>query len=126
MAFLAGDAEAVVAVINSLFSGIAYDLNFEKTEKFYHAVLYIAFRYLGVFMQSEVKTSDGRIDAVVETPDSVWVMEFKLDKSAKEALTQIQQKGYSTPYRASGKTIIEMGINFSSETKRVSEWEIAK
>lgn len=124
MAFLAGDAEAVVSVINSLFSGIGYDLNFEKTEKFYHAVLYITFRYLGVFIQSEVKTSDGRIDAVVETPDSVWVMEFKLDKSAKEALTQIQDKGYAAPYRASGKTIIEMGINFSSETKRVSEWEV--
>lgn len=124
MAFLSGNAEEVVAVINSLFSGISYDLNFEKTEKFYHAVLYIAFRYLGIFMQSEVKTSDGRIDAVVETPDSVWILEFKLDKSAEGALKQIQEKDYTAPYRASGKKIIAMGISFSSQTKRVSDWKI--
>jgi len=83
-------------------------------------------QYLGQFIEAEVHTSDGRIDAVVQTDTQVYVLEFKLDESAEAAIAQIQQKGYTDKYQNLGKQIIGLGINFSSASKNVSDWKIAE
>lgn len=123
-AFRANDAKKIVATINALFASMPYDLVFEKTEKYYQAIIYLAFKLLGQFVQSEVKTSDGRMDAVVETDDSIWILEFKLDQTAEIALRQIIEKDYAAPFKSSGKKIHQLGINFSSTTKKVDGWEV--
>ena len=76
------------------------------------------------FTLSERRTSNGRIDCVIETPHYIYIMEFKLNGSAKEAMQQIKDKDYAAPYRAKGKQIICLGINFSSEKGTVDEYEI--
>ncbi|MBO7164990.1 MAG: PD-(D/E)XK nuclease domain-containing protein, partial [Muribaculaceae bacterium] len=66
----------------------------------------------------------GRIDMVLETSDYVYVMEFKLNGSAEEALQQINDKGYALPFLSSGKKVFKIGINFSTETKSIDRWAI--
>jgi hypothetical protein len=122
-AFESNDPKKIIITINALFASMPYDLIFDKTEKYYHAILYLAFKLIGTQIQSEVKTSDGRIDAVVETDTDIWILEFKLDKSASEAMTQIKSKAYADAFKSSNKPIHAMGVNFSSVTKKVDEWE---
>ncbi len=81
------------------------------------------FRYLGFFIQSEVHTSDGRCDAAVQTPSHIYLLEFKLDQSAAEALRQIREKEYAEKFRLEQKNIVAVGINFNTEKQAVSEWE---
>ncbi len=72
---------------------------------------------LGVYVQSEVHTARGRCDALVQTEKYTYAFEFKLDKSAQEALAQIETKGYLLPYAQSGKTRVGVGINFFDTAK---------
>lgn len=122
-AFFANDLAKVVSIINAMLKDVPSLLLDGKQEHFYHALVHLHFRYLGFFIQSEVHTSDGRMDAVVHTPTHIYLLEFKIDQSAQEALAQIFQKAYADRFRADGKTIVGMGINFDTEKHRVSDWD---
>lgn len=118
------DMAEVVAIINAAFGEIPGELWKGKTEHFYHAVIHLMFSLLGTYIQSEVSSAGGRCDARVQTGDQIYVFEFKLDKSAAEALQQIKDKGYLAPYADSPKEKIAVGLNFSSELHKVAEWEM--
>ena len=124
-AFLHNDIEKVAKVINSLLKGIPSHLLAEQDEHFYHALVHLHFRYLGFFIQSEVHTSDGRMDAVVETPMHIYVLEFKLNQSAKAALKQIRDKGYADKYAADGRKVVAVGMNFDTKKRALTEWEVS-
>ncbi len=113
------DLEEAMEVINAIFSTIPYDHWQNDNEGFYHALVHLTFVLLGAYVQCEVHTSKGRCDALVHTADYIYAFEFKLDKSAKVALQQIETKGYLTPYLASPKTKIAVGVSFSSKLKKV-------
>ena len=68
----------------------------------------------------------GRIDAIVELDEGIFLFEFKLDKSAAEALAQIRAKDYYRRYLNQDKLLTLVGVNFSQESRQVTEWEIAK
>lgn len=121
-AFFANDIARVVTVINSMLKGVPSHLLDEKGEHFYHALVHLHFRYLGLFIQSEVHTSDGRMDAVVQTPTHIYLLEFKIDQSAEAALSQIRRKDYADALRLENKPVIGIGINFDSVKKAVSDW----
>ena len=63
------------------------------------------------------------MDCIVETSDYVYVFEFKLDGTAKDALRQIEEKGYTRPYENDSRQLYRIGVGFSSETGTVEEWE---
>jgi hypothetical protein len=65
------------------------------------------------------------MDILIQTKDFVYILELKIDKSADEALQQIEAKQYAKPFEGDGRTIYKIGINFSSETRRMTEWKIA-
>ncbi|MFN5238327.1 MAG: AAA family ATPase, partial [Bacteroidota bacterium] len=88
-AFMADDIDGVMRALQSIFSRIPYQLHDKHPEKFYHAAIHLLFTYMGLRVRSEVCTSDGRVDSMVETPTRFYILEFKLDKSAGEALEQI-------------------------------------
>ena len=67
-------------------------------------------------------TSDGRIDSLVETDTHIYILEYKLDPSAKVALEQIKQKRYYQAYWNVGKPVLGAGVNFSSESKNIQDW----
>ena len=73
---------------------------------------------------AEKHFSNGRIDCVIETPLYIYIIEFKLNGSVKEALRQIQDKDYATQYMAKGKKVVCLGVNFSSETGTIEGYEV--
>jgi hypothetical protein len=124
-AFLKNDPEQVVAIINAMLKSIPSLLLSNQGEYFYHALVHLHFRYLGFFIQSEVHTSDGRMDAVVHTPNTIFILEFKVNQSADAALAQIKTKQYAAAFATENKKIVQLGINFDTEKHGVSEWKIA-
>ena len=97
----------------------------KDVELHYQNVLFIVFRLAGLYTQVEYHTSDGRIDLVMQTKDYVYVMEFKLDGSAEEAITQIRDKRYALPFASGTRKVYEIGVNFSSRTRNIEKWVIS-
>lgn len=120
-AFYENNLDKVISIINTLFKTIPSQIFLAKKEAFYHAIIHLVFTYLGQYIESEVNTSDGRIDAVVQTPSHIYIIEFKLDKSAQEAIAQIKEKGYADRFQNAKKAIVLLGINFSGENKAVAD-----
>ena len=79
---------------------------------------------MGYHTIAEYRTARGRIDMVVKTDDYTYVFEFKFDKSAQEALQQIDTKEYMIPFTADGRQIVKIGVNFSKETRNIEGWEV--
>ena len=82
------------------------------------------FSFLNIYIRTEVKSAIGRADAVMHMPDTIYVFELKVDKSADEALEQIDSKGYMLPYHADGKRLVKVGISFDSKQRTIAEWKI--
>ncbi|MCO6487240.1 MAG: ATP-binding protein [Phaeodactylibacter sp.] len=118
------DIDAVVTIINAAFAEIPGELWKGEMEHFYHAVTHLMFSLLGTYIQSEVRSAKGRCDALVQTDDHICAFEFKLDKSAEESLAQIREKGYLAPYANSPKEKIAVGVNFSSEERKITDWRV--
>jgi hypothetical protein len=123
-----GQVEKLQSLFDSLFKSIPYELWQKQNEHYYHAIIHLTFRLLGIYIESQVHSSDGRLDALVQTKDYVYCFEFKLNGSAEVALQQIKDKGYLMPYLHSNKTCIGIGLNFSKELKKVEKlvWEEIK
>ncbi len=118
-----GKIESCLERIKSFFASIPYDLD-NKTEKHYHTIFYILFTLMGQFIESEVKTSIGRADAVVKTSDAIYVFEFKTDGTPENALSQINSKNYSIPYKIDNRKLVKVGVKFDTETRTLGAWKI--
>ena len=75
-------------------------------------------------MRTEDYTSAGRIDALVETEDTIYLFEFKLNGTAEDALKQIGEKGDAIPYQSGTKRIVKVGVNFDKELRTIERWLI--
>ncbi len=117
--------DAFFAAVTAIFASIPYDIQTKRDAAYYHTIFYLMIAASGSAAQSSVLTSRGRIDMLVTFPDKAYILEFKCNQSADVAIQQIRDKGYAEPYRASGKKLILLGINFSSETRNVQEWSVA-
>jgi Predicted AAA-ATPase/PD-(D/E)XK nuclease superfamily len=113
------DLPAFIAKIEATFARIPYHLFIEK-EAFYHSILLILMLTTGFQMRAEEASSGGRSDLVIETPDRIFIFEFKLNQTANDALIQIKVNGYANPYLVSGKKITLVGINFSD--RKLENW----
>ena len=78
---------------------------------------------MGIRVHSEVCTSEGRADSMVETDTHVYILEYKLDKSPREALEQIHRTRYYRSAWERGKPVSAIGVQFSSRTRNVEAWE---
>ena len=116
-----GDYDAFLTRLRSFYADIPYEMQ-RDLEVHYQNVLFIVFRLLGFHAGVEYRTSNGRVDLVVKTDKYIYVMEFKLDGTAEEAMRQINDKGYAEPFKADGRQVVKLGINFSRETKTIDKW----
>jgi len=115
------DLPRFITILNAAFAGIPYTL-FLPEEAYYHSILYLFLKLLGFAILAEPLTSQGRIDALLELPDKIYILEFKMS-SAQVALDQIKNRHYDQPYRASGKKIILVGIAFDKEKRTIGDWK---
>ena len=120
-----GDVESFMNRFSAFLSGNSYEIQGDL-EVYFQNTMSVMFRMIGLDVKTEYQTSDGRIDIVIETDRYVYIIELKRDQSPEIALQQIEAKGYDKPFLASGKQIIKLGINFSSETRSIDGWKMAK
>ena len=118
-----GRVEAFMKRLESMFAGIGYDMKFDEERNVQNAFL-ILFSLIGLNVDAEVRTSDGRIDILVRTNDYVYIMELKYDGTPEEALEQIERKEYALPWAVDSRNVIEIGINYSSEKRRIDGWKV--
>ena len=120
---MAGKVDDFFDRLKTMFADILYELARDR-EVHYQNILYIIFKLMGFYVQVEYHTSRGRIDLVLQTQDYVYVMEFKLNGSADEALAQIREKGYDAPFAKDSRTIYRIGVNFSDELRNIQEVKV--
>ena len=126
-AFTAGDAlyehdlPKFLNALKSFFMDIPYDLTDRQNEQMWQTICYVVLRSIGINVNGEVKTHDGRMDMVVELPNDIYIVEFKLDRPASEAMEQIKGRDYAGKYALSGKRITLIGISFSAEKRTIVE-----
>ncbi|MCD8297216.1 MAG: ATP-binding protein, partial [Prevotella sp.] len=120
----AGNPEAFMSNLKNLLAGGKYAVAGEL-EIYFQNTIYLIFMLLGFHVDVEYMTSDGRIDIVIYTKDYIYVMELKVDVPAEKALEQIDSKEYLLAFADDGRKMYKIGVSFSSETRRISEYKIS-
>ena len=116
-----GQPDAFLRRLQSFFADTPYEL-IRDLEVHYQNVLFIVFRLVGFYVKAEYHTSEGRVDLVLQTDRYIYVMEFKLEGSAEEALQQIEAKHYARPFEADSRQLFKIGINFDNNTRNIERW----
>ena len=118
-----GDMDAALHRLQEFLSTIPYCDN-TKFEGHYQQVFYIIFSLLGYYVDVEVRTPRGRVDIVLRTKTTLYLMELKLDKSAGEAMEQIDLKNYPERFALCGLPVVKVAVSFDSERCTIGGWEI--
>ena len=116
-----GDYDSFFRRLQSFFADTTYEVIREQ-ELHYENVLFIVFKLVGFYTQVEYHTSKGHIDLVLQTDKFIYVIEFKLDGTAEEALQQIHEKHYALPFASDRRKLFKIGVNFSAETRNIEKW----
>lgn len=117
--------EKFFIIIKSVFAAIPSQIFIKEREAYYHTVIYLILTLLGVNVTAEVNTNIGRIDAVIETDDNIYLMEFKIGTS-KEALSQIEKLNYHERYLSANKPVHLIGVGFDTKEKNISDYKIKR
>ena len=117
-----GDVQGFMDRFTSFLSDNSYEIQGDL-ELYFQNTMSVMLKMMGLYVKTEYRTSNGRIDIVFDTDKYVYIIELKRDLSPEEALKQIEAKGYDKPFLSSGKEIIKLGINFSSQTRTVDGWK---
>lgn len=116
-----GEVETFMTRIDSLLRGVPHIDSREPHEVFFQNVTYVIFKLMSFYVKMEDHTSNGRIDLTVETERYAYVFEFKINKSAAEAMAQIEEKKYWKKFEASGKQIILVAANFNTAERALDD-----
>ena len=121
-----GDIDSFMPRFKSLFARLPYSSKTDDTviEQNFQNIIYIVFILMGQFVEVEQHYSQGRADCVVQTDNFIYLFEFKRDKSANEALAQIEEKKYAAPFASDKRKLFKIGVNFDSKEKNINEWKI--
>ena len=117
------DMDGALRLLQTFLSTVPYTDNTDY-EGHYQQVLYIIFSLLGYYVDVEVHTPRGRVDVVMRTAHTLYIIEVKLDKSADEAMEQIDLKNYPERFALCGLPIVKVGINFDSGRHTIEDWTI--
>ncbi|WP_407444289.1 PD-(D/E)XK nuclease domain-containing protein, partial [Fibrobacter sp.] len=116
-----GDIEGFMERVQSFLSACPYELEPEQ-ERHFQSVMFILTALCGYHVQIEEHTNKGRMDMTVQTSDYVYIFEFKFNKSAEEALAQIDEKGYADRFQSDARTLMKIGVNYSTAKRNIDEW----
>ena len=119
-----GEAEGFMHRLEGFFANGDYQV-MGDFELYFQNTLYVFFKLMGFYVDVERHTTNGRMDVLIQTPHYIYILELKIDKTAAEALTQIEQKGYAKPFENDTRKLFKIGINFSTSQRLIDDWEIA-
>ena len=120
-----GNVEQFLQRLQSFFADFQYDAQ-TTPESHFRNVLYILCKLMGLQVDAEYQTSDGRIDLLLRTDKFVYIIECKIDSTARIALDQIKSKEYALPWSLDNRETILIGLNFSTTTRRPDDWIIER
>ncbi|MDE6523298.1 MAG: ATP-binding protein [Muribaculaceae bacterium] len=118
-----GKPEEMMKSLDAYFAGVPYDLKMDNENNFHNA-FYILMTLIGIDTKAEAHTSDGSIDLLIETPGFIYVIELKYDGTPEQALHQIYEKQYVRKFATDSRKLFKIGVNFSSQTRRIEGWKI--
>ena len=118
-----GDAEGFMHRLEAFFANGDYALMGDK-ELYFHNAVYVFFALLGLYVEVERHTTNGRMDILVQTKDYIYIFELKIDQSAEVALKQIEGKGYAKPFANDPRLLFKIGVNFSTEKRCIDDWRV--
>ena len=119
-----GDMDGALRLLQEFLGTVPY-CNNTNYEGYYQQVLFIIFTLLTHFVVDvEVHTPNGRVDVVMETEDTLYLIELKLNKSAQAAMQQINLKQYDQRFARCGKPIVKVGVNFDAKKGNIEDWTI--
>ena len=125
----AGNVDEFMERMQAIIAGVPYD-NLPKDklklrEQNYQTAVYLIFKLMGQFVQTEINCAKGRADCIVHTKDSIYIFEFKLMSAgtAEDAIVQIKENGYAAQFKTSSKKIILIGSSFNEEERTIGEWK---
>lgn len=125
----AGNVDDFMDRMQAIIAGVPYD-NLPKDklklrEQNYQTAVYLIFKLMGQFVQTEIHCAKGRADCIVHTKDSIYIFEFKLMSAgtAEDAIVQIKENGYAAQFKTSSKKIILIGSSFNEEERTIGEWK---
>ena len=58
----------------------------------------------------------------MKTPQAIYVFEFKIDGTARQAMEQINSQGYAIPYTPDLRKVVKIGVSFDTVTRTLGEW----
>jgi len=123
-----GNLEKIRDVLITIFARISYPGTKAEDpfENYFQAVIWLVFTLLGQYADCEIHTFSGRIDCRVLTPKYIYLFEFKRDKTAQEALEQIDTKDYALPFQADSRKLFKIGVSFDSKERKLADWKVAE
>lgn len=116
--------------LKALYAGLPHDgyrnNPIAQYEGHYASVFYSHFAALGVNVTVEDASHHGKVDMSVDFAGHIYLFEFKVVEQLPEgtALAQIKAKGYADKYRAQGKPIHLVGVEFSREQRQIVAFEV--
>ncbi len=118
-----GQPEEFMTLLQAFYADADYQLT-GKLEVYFQNSLMVLFRLMGFYVEMERHTSKGRMDVTLQTKDYVYILELKVDKSADEALQQIEDRQYTAPFAADPRKLFKIGVCFSGEERGIGEWKV--
>ena len=118
-----GHAEAFMTRLSDFFATGDYQV-MGRLEIYLQNTLNVIFNLMGLYVEVERHTTNGRMDMVIQTPQYVYIIELKIDQTAAVALQQIEQRGYANAFAGDTRKLFKIGFNFSSEKKLIDDWKI--
>ena len=119
-----GDIEGFMERLQSFLSACPYELE-PQQERHFQSVMFILTALCGYYVEIEEHTNKGRMDMTIKTKDYIYIFEFKFNKSAEEALAQIDEKDYAERFQSDGRSIVKVGVNFSTACRNIDRWIVA-
>lgn len=126
------DIDTAMQEMKAFLAGIPYVEGFQKKleevknyEGFYEYTFWLIFNMMNLYARTQVKCAGGRIDFVVQMPETTYVFELKVNGTAQEAIDQINSNGYALPYQTEDKTVVKVGVQFDRDTMTVGEYLVA-
>ena len=118
-----GDAEGFMRRLTALFADGDYRVVGDE-EVYFQNTLYVFFKLLGLYVDVERHTTDGRMDILMQTADYVYILELKVDQTAAAALRQIEERQYAAPFAADPRRLYKIGVNFDRRSRRIDDWQV--
>ena len=114
------DVEGFLEALDVFFHSIPYNLTDRQNEQMWQTIVWTILRSVSLYVNGEVFTAKGRADMVITTPGNVYILEFKLNDTAANAVKQIRKLKYHAPYMLSKKGITFIGLGFSAKKRTIT------